>query len=70
MNWQVLDEELQSQNFERGAEVQIITPIRNRSVIPIKDNSNLIVLYFIQELRHNSKLENFSESFLLKWHST
>ena len=65
MKWQVLDDELQSQ--KHCVQVQIIgfsvIPIRNHSIITIKDNSNLIALYFIQELRHNAKSENFSEPF-------
>ena len=40
-----------------------ITPIRNDSIILIKDNSNSIIFYFIQELCHRSKLKNVSEVF-------
>ena len=40
-----------------------ITPIRNHLTILIKDGSNLIIFYFIQQLRHSSKLNNFSELF-------
>ena len=40
-----------------------ITPIRNHSIILIKDGSNLIIFYYIQQLRHSSKLKSFSELF-------
>ena len=49
-NWQVLDENLQSQNFVY-MQVHIarfsITPIRDHSIIVIKDSLNLIIFYFI-----------------------
>ena len=34
-----------------------ITLIRNHSIVVIKDNSYLIIFYFIQQLRHSSKLK-------------
>ena len=37
--------------------------IRNHLIILIKDGWNLIIFYFIQQLRHSSKLKNFSELF-------
>ena len=40
-----------------------ITPIRNHLIILIKDCSNLIIFYFIQQLCHSSKLKNFLELF-------
>ena len=41
-----------------------ITPIRNHSIIVIKYDSNLLIIfYFIQQLCHSSKLKNFSEFF-------
>ena len=40
-----------------------ITPIRNHLIILINHGSNLIIFYFIQQLRHSSKLKNFSELF-------
>ena len=40
-----------------------ITPIRNHLIILIKDGSNLIISYYIQQLRHSSKLKKFSELF-------
>ena len=38
-----------------------IATIRNLPVKPFKDNSNLIVFYFVQLLHHYSKLKAFSE---------
>ena len=40
-----------------------ITPIRNHLIILILDGSNLIIFYFIQQLRQSLKLKNFSELF-------
>ena len=40
-----------------------ITQIRNHLTILIKDGSNLIIFYYIQQLCHSSKLKNFSELF-------
>ena len=40
-----------------------ITPIRNYLIILFKDGSNLIIFYYIQQLRHSSELKNFSELF-------
>ena len=40
-----------------------ITPTRNQLIVQIKDGSNLIIFYFIQQLRHSSKLKNFLELF-------
>ena len=39
------------------------TPIRNHLIILIKDGSNLIIFYYIKQLRHSSKLKSFSELF-------
>ena len=36
-----------------------ITQIRNHLIILIKDGSNLIIFYFIQQLRYSSKLKTF-----------
>ena len=40
-----------------------ITPIRNHLIILIKDGSNLIIFYFVQQLRRSPKLKNFSKLF-------
>ena len=40
-----------------------VTPSRNHLIILIKDGSNLIIFYFIQQLHHASYLKNFSELF-------